>query len=141
MMKYIEIELNEKPYALPLSETQEIIRLQPITEIPNARAYVCGVINLRGLIVPVVDLRERFHMPNPRTSNDMRIVIVKTEAEVVGLLVDRVVKVSSFGEILPPPSGTDAVERGLLAGVGRSNEDLVCLLDLNRLLDLGGEGR
>ncbi|QHT62073.1 chemotaxis protein CheW [Paenibacillus lycopersici] len=140
-MNYIVIELAEKPYALPLSETQEIIRMQPITEIPNARAFVCGVINLRGLIVPVVDLRERFYMPSPRSSGDMRIVIVKTESEVIGLLVDRVVKVSSFGEILPPPSGADAAERSLLSGIGRTNDELVCLLDLNRVLDLGGEGR
>lgn len=141
MSDYIVVRLEEESYAIPVSETQEIIKLQPLTKVPGVSPYINGIINLRGKIVPVVGLRERFRMSARQSDARSRIVIVNTKEEAVGLLVDSVVRVTALDEILPPPEGLGSTERAWFAGVAKRADGLISVLDLQRVLHDGGTDR
>ncbi|TBL75072.1 chemotaxis protein CheW [Paenibacillus thalictri] len=136
--QYIEIGLNDEKYALPIGDIQEIIRLQTVTEIPNSEPELVGVINLRGKIVPVMNLSKRFLAASRDTTALSRIVIVQSLGSVVGLLVDRVFSVISFPEIGPPPHRSKLSDRGYIGGIGRSGDEWVCILKLENVLHQGG---
>lgn len=139
MNNYIVIGLNEGKYALSIAEIQEIIKVQPITDIPCEKSYVKGVINLRGRILPVIGLSARFGLPeNPQTGSS-RIVIVSTEEDDIGIWVDAVEQVAAFEEIMPPADHANALTRNYLSGIGRIGDQLVSVLNLNEVLGIRGE--
>jgi len=97
-------QLNDQQYALPIQETQEIIRMSNITRVPNTRHYVEGIINLRGSIVPVINLNKRLNLPAGEYGEDTRIIVVENKGQKVGMIVDVVLEVGRFNpdEIEPP---------------------------------------
>jgi purine-binding chemotaxis protein CheW len=132
----VVFELGEERYGLDIATVYEIIRHQPVTAVPQAPAFVEGVINLRGRIIPVVDLRRRFGMPSGQLTRSSRIVVCEVAGTRVGLVVDGV------SEVLMVP--VDAVEQtpevasggvgAYLRGIAKLGEHLVILLDLGGLL-------
>jgi purine-binding chemotaxis protein CheW len=140
MKNYIVLGLNGEKYALSISEIQEIIKVQPITEVPCDKPFVKGVINLRGRIVPVIGLSARFGAEEAEQGPSARIVIVSSEADDIGISVDSVDQVASFDEILPPATDNSAVaSRDYLSGIGKLGDRLVSILDLKAVLGLRGE--
>lgn len=138
MSDHIVIGLNEMKYGLAIAEIQEIIKLLPITDIPNVHPYIEGVINLRGRIVPVIGLRSRFGMSPGSPGSSARIIIVNTATgEAIGLLVDNVLQVVPFTEILPAPDGTGGADQAFVRGIGKLDGQLISLLDLNKVLGKG----
>lgn len=138
MSDHIVIGLGEMKYGLAIADIQEIIKPQPITDIPNAPPYIEGVINLRGRIVPVVGLRARFRLPSREPDGAARIVIARAEQdESVGLLVDRVMQVVPFPDALPAPEGGGGIDRAYVKGIGKLGDQLVGLLDLSKVLGKG----
>jgi purine-binding chemotaxis protein CheW len=138
MNNYIVIGLNEEKYALSISEIQEIIKIQPITDVPCDKLYVKGVINLRGKIVPVIGLSARFGMTEAPQSASSRIVIVRTEEEDIGIWVDGVERVAAFEEVVPPAEHSDTVTRNYLSGIGKLGDRLVSVLNLQAVLGIRG---
>jgi len=132
--QYVEMRVGAADYALHIHDIHEIIKMQPITEIPNAKAYVKGVINLRGSIVPVVSLRYLFQLPESEPTRATRIVIVRYEEDTVGVIVDQVSKVVTFTEIQPPPDRIGALSGAFFTGIGISPSGLVGILKLDRVL-------
>jgi len=137
MNNYIVVSLNEEKYALAISEIHEIIKAQPVTEVPCDKPFVKGVINLRGKIVPVIGLSARFGVREAVMGSSSRIVIVSTEEDDIGIVVDGVDQVASFDEILPPATdNASAARRDFLSGIGKLGDRLVSILDLKAVLGL-----
>jgi purine-binding chemotaxis protein CheW len=135
-------ELKDEQYGLDISRIYEIIRLQPITVVPQAPLYVDGVINLRGRIIPVVDLAVRFGMPRSKATKASRIVVAGSGDVRVGLIVDGVSEVLIVPEdaIEPTPDAVSTpADAHYLRGIAKLGGTLVILLEMDALF--GGEER
>ncbi len=134
--QYLTFALGQEQYGLEILRVQEIRRYPPITPIPNAPPHVRGVMNLRGIVVPVVDLRARFGLPEAGVTPSTVVIIVAVGGKVVGLIVDAVSDVLDLGReaIDPPPDLGGSVDTSLMTGVARSGDRLTLLLDLDRLV-------
>ena len=134
--------LRQQLYAVPILAVQEIRRYSEPTPLPNAPPYVLGLINLRGTVIPVFDLRMRFGVPSPVYDRLTVIVIVIVGERNVGIVADDVSKVLTLGEgdVRPSPEMAAQVDLTFVQGVLREGERLVTLLDVERLLgpDLRG---
>lgn len=134
-------ELNNESYGLDISRVYEIIRLQPVTAVPNAPEFVDGVINLRGRIIPIVDLSVRFGMARSEPTRDTRIVVTGTCDTRVGLVVDGVSEVLIINNdaVEPTPAVlTTTADASALKGIARVGDQLIVLLELDALLDDAG---
>lgn len=123
-------------YALDIMSIREIIRPQKLTAIPKAPRFIEGVINLRGAVIPVADLRKRFDQPCGEENRKNRIIICSVSGRIVGLLVDEVLEVRRCGrqDVAPAPQFLKGPEAEFFLGVARRGDDLVMVLDLNRIL-------
>lgn len=123
-------------YALDIMNIREIIRPQKLTSIPGAPRFIEGVINLRGVVIPVSDLRKRFGQPVDEQSRKSRIVICSIAGNGIGLLVDEVLEVRRYGrrDIAPAPQFLGGPEAEYFLGVARGGDELVMIIDLDRLL-------
>jgi purine-binding chemotaxis protein CheW len=135
-------DLALEHYAIDSMNVREIIRMQSITKIPGAPASVEGVINLRGKVTPVMDLRKRLGLAVSQESKETRIVVVEVEGQDVGLIVDGVSEVLRIPVSVIEPTSTivAAEEADYILGVAKLETKLVILLDIGRLL-VGGEKR
>lgn len=130
-------KLGQEEFGVDILQVREIEKLdQGITRVPKAPHFVEGVINLRGEIIPIVDLRKRFGLTLPPLGHDSRVIIVEVGENLVGMLVDAVVEVLRIpvSSIEPPPPITKGVDAYYLAGVAKIAERLIVLLNLDRAL-------
>jgi len=127
-------QLNDQKYALPIQETQEIIRMSNITRVPNTKHYVEGIINLRGSIVPVINLNKRLNLNVTEYGEDTRIIVVEHGGQKVGMIVDIVLEVGRFSEneIEPPSVAGDNVD--YLKGVVKKEDNLWLLINLGEIV-------
>ncbi|MFD3259128.1 chemotaxis protein CheW [Paenibacillus lentus] len=132
--QYIEFAIEEEPYAIHIQDIYEIIRLQDITHIPNVTFYVEGVINLRGTIIPVINLRRFFGLEERAHSRATRIIVVHHQEGTVGIIVDRVNKVAKFKDIQAPPKHIGGIDSSYFVGIGLSDNGLVGILKLDEIL-------
>ncbi len=132
----VGLELTGESYGVEISRIQEIIRMQPITRVPNGPAFIEGVTNLRGRVIPVLDLRKRFGLAAGEPTRHSRIVVAELGAHTVGLVVDGVSEVLRIAadQVEPPSSLITTVESAYLRGVAKLDDRLVLLLDLARIL-------
>ena len=135
-MQLVVFELGDESYAVDISRVQDINRMQEITEIPHAPESVVGVINLRGRVIPVIDLRKRFGLSDAVHTKDTRIVVVHLEGNLIGVIVDAVSQVLRIpADIVEPPSPVLAgVDSRYLRGIAKLDDRLVILLDLDFVL-------
>lgn len=128
--------LGKELYGVAIHSVESIIKLQAITEVPHAASFILGVTNLRGTVVPVLDLRRRFNMACCENTPNTRIVIINAEGSKVGIVVDEVTEVLkvSRNSIQPPPAMSTTVESAFINGIARINNRLVILLDLEKVL-------
>jgi purine-binding chemotaxis protein CheW len=136
--RLVVFELNGEAYGIDVTCVQSIISMQPIHVVPGAPAFIEGIINLRGAVIPVVDLRTRFNMPFPAQDHKSVIVIVELSHLRLGLIVDKVTDVTKMAreEIEPPSPLLTSLETAYLRGIGKVKERLVILLDLGRVFSL-----
>jgi purine-binding chemotaxis protein CheW len=132
----VVFQLGAELYGVEIARVHEIIRLQTVTRVPHAPAFVEGVINLRGKVIPVVDLRRRFGLPVADHTRASRIVVVEIGDQVVGIVVDGVSEVLRVnkGTIEPPSPVVAGIESDYLLGIAKLPERLVILLNLDRVL-------
>ncbi len=128
--------LDQEEYALEIVRVQEIIRAGRWTWVPNAPAHVRGVINLRGRIIPVMDLKARIGMGYSNVAKDSRIIVVEVGDKALGLLVDRVSQVFKMpGDVVdPPPEEISVAGNGYIKGVGKLDRRLIILLDFENVI-------
>ncbi len=132
-------DLGGEHYGLDISTVEGIIKMQPITKMPQAPAYVEGVTNLRGMVVPVVDLRKRFGLPSQNSTKDARIVVVFMGKAKVGMMVDGVSEVLRIPEeaIEATPPMVTSVDTAFIKGIAKLEDGLVTLLNLDKILSGG----
>lgn len=132
----VTFNLGKEEYGVEIATVQEIIRATDITPVPGALGHVRGVINLRGKIIPVVDLRKRFALPDAEAGDGQRIVVVELGEKRIGMLVDsvsQVIKVpSTIVEVIPEEA--TSLDENFIQGVGKLESRLIIILDLNRSL-------
>ncbi|HJT18905.1 MAG TPA: chemotaxis protein CheW [Nitrospira sp.] len=136
LCQFVTCRIANEEFAFDVLCVQEINRMVEVTRVPKAPFFVEGVINLRGRIIPVLDLRRRFGLPPAEKTDDSRIMVVLVRQRMVGLIVDEVVEVLRIPKsaIEPPPSVGGSAGSEFTQGVGRIEDRLLIVLDLNRLL-------
>jgi len=134
--QYLTFTLGHEEYGVEILRVQEIKGYSPVTPIPNTPAYVRGVMNLRGAIIPVMDLRMKFGMPEAEYTAFTVIIVVTVGAKTMGVIVDSVsdVLIIGKGDVQPTPDFGSTVDAGFIHGIARAGEKLVALLDLDRAL-------
>lgn len=132
----VVFDVANESYAVNIARVHEIIRLQQITVIPGAPLYVEGVINLRGKVIPVLDLRKRFHLAMVESTRSSRIVVVEIDQQTIGLVVDGVSEVLRMeGDQIEPPSPlVTGIDSSYLRGIAKLEGRLIVLLDLDKVL-------
>lgn len=136
--KYLTFRLGTEHYGLEIRYVTEIIKLQPITEVPQVPDYVRGIINLRGKIVPVMDVRLRFCKQPCAYDERTCVVVVDVNSMCIGLIVDSVSEVTSIPDesIVPPPElNHGGKETRFVRAIGKVGDDVRLILDCHRLLD------
>ena len=136
--QYLTFRLREEEYGLDILQVQEIKNYSRITPIPNTPAYIKGAMNLRGTVVPIVDLRQRFNMPAADYTHYTVIIVVNIGSRVVGLIVDAVNDVLNVREqdCEPPPSLGAGVDISFMSGLAKKDDRLITLLNIESLIDL-----
>jgi purine-binding chemotaxis protein CheW len=128
--------LNDEEYALTVSAVQEIVALTAITRVPHLPDFIKGVINLRGTIIPVIDLKLKFGMPLPPYGNHSCVIVTEYSGRVFGIIVDTVsdILVIPPAEISPTPGFGVKVRTDFIMGMGRIDNRLVIILDIEKVL-------
>jgi len=141
----VSFKIENEEFGVNIEEVQEIIRLPEITRVPQAPFFVEGVINLRGNILPVIDLRKRFDLEATKKTNATRIVVANVDGKTTGIIVDAVSEVLRLPKdsIEPPPPIVAGIEAKYLRGIGKLNEGkrLLILLNLKEILTVREEDR
>jgi purine-binding chemotaxis protein CheW len=132
----ISFTVGAEEYGLELLRVKEVIRMRQVTWLPKAPACVKGIINLRGDVIPIVDLRERFGLQSTEHSAMTRVIVVEVEGKPVGMVVDsasQVVRVPA-DQFEPPPPMLGMAARGFITGVGKLDGKLIITIDVDRIL-------
>ncbi|MFC4598525.1 chemotaxis protein CheW [Cohnella hongkongensis] len=135
--QYIEFSTGDENYAVPISDVHEIIRMQEITEIPSGPYHVQGVTHLRGRVIPVISLRRWLGMPEAEPTKATRIVVVNRRSEYIGMIVDRVIKVTTFASIQTMHDGFGRTIRSSISCLGVNPNELVGILNVDKVLHEG----
>jgi purine-binding chemotaxis protein CheW len=131
--------LGKEEYGVDILKVQEIRGYEKVTPIPSAPAYLKGVVNLRGIIVPVIDLRIKFGLAEPRYDSFTVVIILRVSGRVIGMVVDGVSDVVALAasEVKPAPQLGALVDGSFLAGLATQGERMVMLLDIEKFLSSG----
>lgn len=138
-LQMVGFRIGKETFGVPISLVHEIVRVPEITAVPDAPDYIEGVINLRGKIVSIVDLRKRFGETRIEPSRKNRILVAEIENKMIGLIVDAASEVIRLQptEIEVPPEVFEESEVKYVTGVGKLNGRLVILIDLTKILQKG----
>jgi purine-binding chemotaxis protein CheW len=133
--QFVAFRLGSEEYGISILQVQEIKRMTDITRVPYTPPYVKGVINLRGSVLPVIDLKIRLNLPSQECNENTRIIIVKLEEYSVGMIVDEVSEVLWLpaDQIEPSPSFVGTVEAEYIRGVGKLEDRLLILLNMENV--------
>ncbi|MDR3573936.1 MAG: chemotaxis protein CheW [Anaerolineaceae bacterium] len=131
-------ELANEFYGVDIAAVESIIKLQPITVVPHAPSFVKGVTNLRGKVMPVIELHKRFGLPSVEPTKDSRIVVVAVAGMEAGLIVDGVSEVLTIQDqnVEPAPHMTTTVDSGFITGIAMLDQRLIILLDLSKIMSV-----
>jgi purine-binding chemotaxis protein CheW len=138
----ISFLVGEEEYGLEILRVKEVIRIREITRLPRAPSFVKGIINLRGDIIPIIDLRDRFGLERREYSQATRVIVVDVEGRLVGMVVDaasQVVRIPA-DQIEPPPPIVGGLSADYVQGVGKLEDRLVILLAIDRILSAQEKG-
>lgn len=139
VQQYVCFSLAEELFAIEVTRAREILDMVPITKVPQTPAYLLGVINLRGQVVPVVDMRRKLGMPEGTLTKDSCIIVLEASFEgevvIVGALADQVEEVLELGshQIEPAPRLGSRLRTDFIRGIGNVNEQFLIILDIDRV--------
>ena len=137
LIQLVTFSIGEEEFGVNILQVQEIIRTMEITKVPRAPDFVEGVINLRGKVIPIVDMRSRFGLEAKEHDKYTRIIVIEIDMIIVGFVVDSVSEVLRIpaNSVQPPPPVVAGMESEYIDGVGKLEDRLLILLDLDSLLD------
>jgi len=135
LRQLVVFTLADEDYGVDIGTVREIIRIQTITKVPKTPKFIQGVINLRGKVIPVIDLRKRFDLTAAATGKDSRIVVIDIDGQDIGVIVDAVTEVLRIpaDSVDPPSSIIASVESEYLLGIAKLASRLIILLDLQKV--------
>jgi purine-binding chemotaxis protein CheW len=136
LLQLVSFKIGDEEFGVDILKVQEIIRMIEVTRVPNAPEYVEGIINLRGKVMPVVDLRKRLGMSAKGNDKQTRIIVVELSGKTVGFLVDAVREVLRIPTSVtePPPSLATGINAEYIMAIGKLGDRLLTLLDLEKVL-------
>ncbi|WP_028575340.1 chemotaxis protein CheW [Desulfonatronovibrio hydrogenovorans] len=136
LLQLVTFSIGGEEFGVEILTVQEIIRMLEITRVPKAPEFVEGVINLRGKVIPIIDLRKRFGLESKSHDKNTRIVVIEINKMIVGFVVDSVSEVLRIpaDTVEPPPPVVAGLDSEYISGVGKLEDRLLILLDLDRLL-------
>ena len=140
-LQLVTFQLGEELYGIDIMNVKEIQKVREIRSIPNAPLYVEGIFNLRGNIIPVINLHKRFHLRNAELSEEDRMLsgfmIINIEGRFIGVYIDKVSRVLTVehSEIQPPPQMISGIGSEYIQGVVKQDDGYLIILDINRLFD------
>lgn len=136
LLQLVSFHIGAEEFGLDILRVQEINRMVEITRVPNSPHFVSGVINLRGRVIPIVDLRERFGLARKDNDKNTRIIVVELKGRVVGFVVDSVQEVLRIPKSItePPPPMVAGIGSEYITAVGKLEDRLLILIDLERIL-------
>ena len=142
VIQLVTFLLDDVEYAVNILNVHEILRIPNITRLPNSPDFIKGVINLRGNVIPVVDVRTRFGFPSAEYTDLTRIIVIETEGKQVGLLVDNVYQVVRIPEtsVDPPSDLISGVSEDFIKGIGRFEDRLIVILNMGDVIFIDEEG-
>jgi purine-binding chemotaxis protein CheW len=133
--RFLTFDLGTEQYGIVINQVTEIIGLQAINRLPETPDYIQGVINLRGKIIPVIDLGMKFRRVKRDYTDRTCIIVVETQHLTAGLVVDNVDEVILIKDISPPPDLAAGIGSRYIQGIGKVNEDIVILIDCERFFN------
>lgn len=135
-IQVVSFRLANEEYGIEITKVQEIILVGEVTRVPQTSAYIKGLINLRSTVIPIVDLRLRFGMPEEPTNDETRIMVMNVAGKTIGIVVDAVSEVLRIAkdQVAPPPPTVSGLGRDYLTGLAKLDKRLLILLDVDRLL-------
>lgn len=141
-VQLVIFKLGREEYGVSILQVQEIKRITDITRVPHTPDYIKGVINLRGSVLPVIDLKNRLNLSQQAITEDTRIIIVKVAELSIGMVVDAVSEVMTISQenIDSPDVVAGSVSANYLSGVGKLDNRLLILLNLEEIIGMGQEG-
>ena len=133
---YLAFIIENEEYAVEVSSIKEIIGVEPITTVPHTDAYIRGIINLRGDIIPVIDMRNRFMKPEVEYDDQTCIVVALYQDYILGLVVDRIIGVYNLDSetIAPPPNANLSYANQFVKNIGSKEDGILLLMDLEKVL-------
>jgi len=136
LLQLVTFSIGSEEFGVDILKVMEIIRTMKITKVPKSPAFVEGVINLRGLVIPIIDLRKRFGMGEKNDDKETRIIVIEIQGMTVGFVVDSVSEVLRIpaSTVEPPPPVVAGLDSDYISGVGKLEDRLLILLDLDKLL-------
>ena len=135
LLQLVTFRLGEEEYALDILTVRDINRMMEITRVPRAPDFIEGVVNLRGNVIPVLDLRKRFGLPPRERDKSTRIIVTEVGSRVVGFIVDMVKEVLRIrSDTVEPPGEITGVDAEYILGVGKVEDRLLILLDVDKVL-------
>jgi purine-binding chemotaxis protein CheW len=137
VIQLVGFRLDGADYAIPITKIQEIILMKPVTRLPQVPPFIEGLINLRGVVIPVISLRKRFDMPAREVDDETRTIVLSLHDKVVGCIVDSVTRVMRLtgDQIQPAPTTVSTVARNYISGLAKLEDRLLIVLDVERLFD------
>jgi purine-binding chemotaxis protein CheW len=144
-LQLVSFKIGSEEFGVDILKVQEIIRMVEITKVPQAPIYVEGVINLRGRVIPIIDLRKRLNLELAEMDKNTRIVVVDIGGNIMGMIVDSVSEVLRLPSktIEPPPDLVSGIDSDHISGVAKLEDRLLIFLDLSRIVssdELAGIG-
>lgn len=136
LLQLVSFNIGLEEFGVDILRVQEINRMVEITRVPNSPEYVEGVINLRGKVIPIIDLRARLGMSSHEYDKDTRIIVVELNGRVIGFIVDKVNEVLRINKNITeaPPAMISGVNSEFITSVGKLQDRLLILLDLEKVL-------
>jgi purine-binding chemotaxis protein CheW len=133
--QFVGFRLGDEDYAIEITRIREIILMKPITRLPQVPDAVEGLINLRGTVIPIINLRKRFGLPSRPFDDETRTIVVTVQDKTVGCIVDEVTQVMRINsdQVQPVPIATAAVARRFISGLARLEDRLLIILDTDTL--------
>jgi purine-binding chemotaxis protein CheW len=136
LRQFISFSVGEEEYGLELLRVKEVIRVREITWLPKAPSFVKGIINLRGDVIPIIDLRDKFGLESREQTAQTRVIVVEVEGRLMGMVVDsasQVVRIPA-DQIDPPPPVLGGLSQEFITGVGKLEDKLIILLNADAIL-------
>jgi purine-binding chemotaxis protein CheW len=137
-LEFLVFQVSDEIYGINIMDLKEIIKPREVTEVPRAPHYISGVLSLRGTIIPIIDMRARLGHASKELTGKERIIVIRNNNSLSGLLVDEVIQVMQveLDDIEAAPAVLDGIDRDFVSGLGRSGGRLVIILNLENIVDI-----